>query len=143
MWYHIHTNQIIAPEQKGVYPGSRGTKDQLMIDKMVGVDCKARRTNLAVYWIDFQKAYDSVPHAWIVEVLKLYKFHPLIRSVLLSFMSNWNTVLSVDGEFMACIDIRCGIFQGDALSPLLFCLTMNPLSELISATRYGYTVKSR
>jgi len=23
MWYHIHVNNIIAPEQKGVYPGRR------------------------------------------------------------------------------------------------------------------------
>lgn len=44
---------------------------------------------------------------------------------------------------MTCIDIQCGILQGDALSPLLFCLAMNPLSQLISATRYGYTVKSQ
>jgi len=72
MWHHIHENKILALEQKDMSPGSRVTKDQLMIDKMVGLDCKRRRTNLAVCWIDFQKAYDSVLHTWIKEVLQLY-----------------------------------------------------------------------
>lgn len=39
--HHIHANEILAPEHKKVYPGSRGTNDQLMIDNMVGVDCKS------------------------------------------------------------------------------------------------------
>ena len=53
MWHHIYENELLDSEQKGVRPVSRGTKDQLMINKMVGLDCK---TNLAVCWIDFQKS---------------------------------------------------------------------------------------
>ena len=136
---------IACFKTKGVCPGSHGTKDQLMIDKMVGLDCKTRRKNLAVYWINFQKAYDSVPHTWIREVLKLYNFHLVIQSVLTNSISKWKTDLTIDGEFMTSINIQCGIFQGDYLSPLLFCLAMNPLSELhaIANTRYGYSVKSK
>jgi len=37
-----HVKGILAFEQKGLHPGSRGTKDQLLIDKMIGVDCKTR-----------------------------------------------------------------------------------------------------
>ena len=62
---------------------------------MVGIDCKSRRTNLAVAWIDFQKAYDSVPHSWIVEVLQLYKINPLVQSIIKQSMSVWNTTLSI------------------------------------------------
>jgi len=43
---------------------------------------------------------------------------------------------------MAHIHIKCGIFQSDSISPLLFCLAINPLSEILKATCYGYTVKS-
>ena len=42
---------------------------------------------------------------------------------------------------MANIHIKCGIFQGDCLSPLLFCIALNPLSELIKDTSYGYKLK--
>ena len=51
----VNDQRILTFEQKGLQPGSRGTKNQLLIDKMIGADCKARWTNLAVSWIDFQK----------------------------------------------------------------------------------------
>ena len=57
-------------------------------------------------------------------------------------MSLWNTILTVNGSFMAHISIKCGIFQGDSISPLLFCLTLNPLSDVLKSTRYGYKVRS-
>ena len=34
--------------------------------------------------------------------------------------------------------IRRGIFQGDSLSPLLFCMALNPLSKELNRTGYGY-----
>lgn len=36
------------------------------------------------------------------------------------------------------ISIKCGIFQEDSLSPLLFCLALAPLSSLLSKSFYGY-----
>ena len=36
--------------------------------------------------------------------------------------------------------IRRGIFQGDSLSPLWFCLALNPLSHLLQRTPYGYII---
>ena len=34
--------------------------------------------------------------------------------------------------------IRSGIFQGDFLSPLLFCLALTPLSSMLNESTYGY-----
>jgi hypothetical protein len=36
-----------------------------------------------------------------------------------------------------------GIFQGDTLSPLWFCLAVNPLSNLLNDNEYGYKLKSK
>ena len=49
---HLETEELIPEEQKGCPKGSRGMKDQLIIDKMVLLNCKRRKTNLAVAWID-------------------------------------------------------------------------------------------
>ena len=139
---HMHNNNLLADEQKGARHGSRGTKDQLAIDKMVMKDSKKRRTNLAVAWIDYQKAYDSVPHSWILETLQLYKIAPATQKMIAASMRLWNTTLTCNNQILADIKIQCGIFQGDALSPLLFCIALNPLSELLRRTEFGYTVKS-
>ena len=37
------------------------------------------------------------------------------------------------------VSVKCGIFQGDTLSPLLFCLALNPLSYLLDNLR-GYKI---
>ena len=110
---HLSDQNVLAFEQKGLWPGSRGTKDQLLIDKMIGIDC----TNLAVCWIDFQESLQFCPS--LVDY-KLYKIHSQVRKFLQQSMSMWNTILTVDGLFMAHIHIKCGIFQEDSISPLLF-----------------------
>src|SRR6185436_14231422 len=54
------------PERtKGNRRKSRGTKDQLLIDKLIMQNCKRRKSNLHVAWIDYKKAFDSLPHSWI------------------------------------------------------------------------------
>ena len=40
------------------------------------------------------------------------------------------------------MQIRRGIFQGDSLSPLLFCMALNPLSTELNRTGYGYWVST-
>ena len=49
------------------------TKDQLCKDKTVLNDCRERDTNLGMAWIGYKKAYDMVPHSWILESLKLVR----------------------------------------------------------------------
>ncbi|XP_041986276.1 uncharacterized protein LOC121738355 [Aricia agestis] len=40
------------------------------------------------------------------------------------------------------IQTNCGLFQGDSLSPLLFCLAINPLSQILNKyTNKGYQLK--
>ena len=41
------------------------------------------------------------------------------------------------------IDINSGIFQGDWLSPLIFCLALASLSTILNGTGYGYKIQDR
>ena len=50
-------------DQKGCKRGSRGAKNQLLIDKTVLKDCKKKHTNLSMAWIDYKKAYDFGAHS--------------------------------------------------------------------------------
>ena len=38
------------------------------------------------------------------------------------------------------IRIQQGIYQGDSLSPLWFCLALNPLSYLLKITKHGFGI---
>ena len=69
---YLEREKILPEEQKGCRKGRRGTKEQLLIDKAILKDCRKRHTNLAMAWIDYRKAYDMVPHSWIVECLEMF-----------------------------------------------------------------------
>ena len=40
------------------------------------------------------------------------------------------------------VAIKCGIYHGGALSPLLFCVALNPLCALLDYSKYGYPFKN-
>ena len=46
-----------------------------------------------------------------------------------------------DGELtIPDVRIKRGIYQGDSLSPLFFCLTLDPLSKLLMHQDIGYNI---
>ena len=67
----LDQEKLLPEEQKGCRKGSRGTNDLLYIDRAV-IKVKSRNKNLAMTWRDYKKAYDLVPHSWIIECLDLF-----------------------------------------------------------------------
>ena len=68
----------LFPLAQGCRRGSYGFKDQLMTNKMILENCKKRKRNLSCAWIDYKKAFDSVPHEWILRSLELFKVSPRV-----------------------------------------------------------------
>ena len=91
-------------------------------------------------WFDYQKAFDSIPHQWLFEALKLAK----VPVKLTSTIERWATKLSIQtNESFSVTDIikyRTGILQEDCLSLILFVLCVNPLSHLLNKLCDGYRI---
>ena len=88
---HCTTNNIITPEQAGGKQGSWGCTDQLLINKMILDEAKQHRRNLLMMWFDYKKAFDSVPHDWILEALELAQVSLKIINTIKSLMGTWAT----------------------------------------------------
>jgi len=131
LYNYLEEAALLTWEQKGCRKGSRGTKDQLLIGKMILKNCKTRLTSLAVAWIDYRKAYDMVPHSWIEKCLDMFGIAVNVKSFISESMKKWNTELNAGQTRLGNVKIKRGIFQGDSLSPLLFVLTMIPLTLLL------------
>ena len=65
IYAHLDQEKLLPEEQKGCRKGSRETNDLLYNDRAVIKKVKSRNKNLGMAWIDYQKAYDMVPHSWI------------------------------------------------------------------------------
>jgi hypothetical protein len=93
-------------------------------------------------WMDYQKAYDRVSHSWIIKSLEITGINNKIMSFTKKVMSHWRTRMHLHTENKLIetedIDIKCGIFQGDSLSPLLFCICLIPLTEQLNRLNTGF-----
>jgi hypothetical protein len=64
-----------------------------MISKAIYDNCKRRRENLSVAWIDYQKVFDSVPHTWIEKTVEMVGVNSKIDKFCRPSMEKWNTTL--------------------------------------------------
>ena len=93
IYAHLDQEKLLTEEQKGCTKGSRETNDLLYIDRTVIKKVKSRNKNLAMAWIDYKKAYDMVPHSWIIECLDLFGVAENIKSLLVNSMEKWKVML--------------------------------------------------
>ena len=139
LYIHLETQDLLPEEQKSCRRRSRGTKDQLLIDKAVIQDCKKRKSDLSMSWIDFRKAYDMVPHSWMLKSLELIGAPRNVIVLLKNSMKDWKTNLFSGKSPLGAVNINRGNFQGDSLSPLLFVITLIPLTLVLRKLKQGYS----
>ena len=145
--HHCRINNIITVEQAGGKKGIWGTTEQVLINKSILKEAKTLKRNIYTVWLDYQKAFDSVTHEWLLRSLKLAKVPPQLISAIEKLTKHWATIASLHGTnetiITEIIKYLNGIFQGDTLSVLLFVLCLNPLSFLLQKLK-GYSYgKSR
>ena len=66
-----------------------------MVDSMVAREAMVRRRNLSVTWIDYQKAYDRVSHAWLREMLSMVRAPLSVQRTLEHLRQKWSSVFCV------------------------------------------------
>lgn len=143
---YVEEAQIVPNEQKGCRRNAKGCVDQLLITKNVVSDCRKNNKNLSLAWIDYRKAFDSVPHSWILQCLQKLGVHENVIRTCEVMMKVWATTIQFGNQeerlSTGVIRILRGIYQGDSLSPIIFVLCLVPLSHAIRALGNGYRVES-
>ena len=118
MFHQINANKIIPNEQKGNASNTYGTINQLIIDKMVMDNVKLKQRNVSTAWMDYKKAFDSVPQDWIIQTLKIHKFDPITTTFLRKTINKWKTSLHLnhwDGQIKTDhFSINTASFKGIA-----------------------------
>jgi len=85
-------------EQKGCIKNSQGRKEYLIVDSVVLEQAHRNNQNLYIVYIDYHKAFDSVPHSWLICVSEIYKIDTLIINSLQQLMMKWTTTLQVKAK---------------------------------------------
>lgn len=75
-------HNLLPKEQMALKKGQRGCLDALAIDSAEAKETQTFKKSLLTIWIDYQKAFDMVPHAWLKRVLKIIKIPKQVRRVI-------------------------------------------------------------
>ena len=89
-------------------------------------------------WISYKKAYDMVPQNRIINCFKMYKISAEVINFIEKTTKTWSVELTAGGKSLAEAKIQRSIFQGDALSPLLFIIVMKSLNHTLRKCIAGY-----
>ena len=85
----------------------------------------------AVVLLDMSAAFDLVDKNILIETLKLYGLEESSSKWMESYLSERSQQVYLDGEMSESLPVNIGVPQGSILGPILYCLLVNDLPELI------------
>ena len=88
-YVNMEDHNIFPIKQKGCRKGSYGCKDQLLVNKIILENAKTKEKHMSTAWIDYKKAFDSVPHSWILRYLETFKVSPTLINLHRTSMKLW------------------------------------------------------
>ena len=130
-------NNLLSNYQFGFIKGRSTTLQLLNVLNDWTQTIESKNFTDCIY-MDYQKAFDKVPHNRLISKLKAYKFNAELLDWVQSYLKDRSQFVEVNGKQSMWLPVTSGIPQGSVLGPLLFLLYINDLPDNIDSSVYMY-----
>ena len=119
----IHFDQVGYIKERNIGEAIRLIDDMLFHS--------LNQSNGFLVTVDFEKAFDSVAHAFLSKALDLFGFGGSFQSWIKVLYNDISSCVMNGGRSTGYFDIKRGVRQGDPLSPYLFLLAIETLAHVV------------
>lgn len=147
--WRTRIDEILPKQQLAMRKGIWGCTHAHAIDQAIFRDVKSDskgKRSVHVGWVDYSKAFDSIPHnaiSWALEAAGVNRRSAdLYREIMRAWTVKYEIRTPKGKRISKPMKVKCGVLQGDTLSPLLFCLTIAPISFVLQKAHPGYSQRA-
>ena len=109
-------------------PG-KGTTDAIFIARQVQEKHLAKKKELYFAFVDLEKAFDRVPRKVVRWALRVSQVDEWLGEAVMALFEEANTVIRTGAGDSNSFHVKVGVHQGSVLSPLLFAIVMDAVTE--------------
>lgn len=120
------------PESQSGFRKSRSCLDNIFVlQNCIQSEIKSGNKYMYGIFIDFERAFDSVPHAKLFDKLYTLGCSAKLVRILGNLYNRANFRVQVNGVLSDNVQVTEGVLQGEVLSPLLFSLYISDLENYL------------
>ena len=128
LYDHIVRNKLLSINQFGFCKG-RSCSTQLLVtihEWMLSLD---EKIPIDAVYLDFSKAFDTVPHKRLIHKLNSYGIQNNLLSWINSFLSDRTQYVKINDSKSKKTKVISGVPQGSVLGPILFIYYINDMPK--------------
>ena len=119
--------KILSKSQFGFIPGYRTSDALLILHNLIEYYCKKNKEKIFGCFVDFHKAFDSVPRNTLFKKLLNYNITGKFYNILVNVYTEDKACVKIGNNISNPFVINQGVKQGCVLSPTLFNIFLSDL----------------